>query len=97
MDSFALYILIGFLVLLAGLNAVATYIVCHTYFRVENRKRKQIIFIWAVPLLGALLAIFLNREDYFAQRQKDRVGNNPHITEAQAVTFGRAENHRAER
>jgi predicted anti-sigma-YlaC factor YlaD len=97
MDNLALYVLIGFLVMFTGLNAIVTYIVCKTHFVVENRKRNQLIFIWLVPIIGALLAIILNREDYFAQKQRDKVGNNPNITESQAVNYGRAANHRGGR
>ena len=45
MDNLALYMLIGFLIIIFSLNAVATFIVCKTYFVVENRKRNQLIFI----------------------------------------------------
>ena len=93
MDDFALYILIGFLAAIIGLNSIATFIVCKTHFVVEKRKRNQLLFVWIVPIIGSLLAIFLNREDYFKQKQRDKVGNNPNITESQAVTYGRAANH----
>ncbi len=97
MENLALYILIGFLAIVTGLNAIATYIVCKTHFVVENRKRNQLIFVWLAPVIGALLAIVLNREDYFAQRQQDKVGNNPNISESQAVSYGSAANHRGGR
>lgn len=97
MENLGLYILTGFLIIVICLNAIASYLVCKTHFIVENRKRNQLIFIWVLPLIGALLAIFINREDYFAQRQRDKVGNNPNITESQAVSFGRAANHRGGR
>ncbi len=97
MDDLGLYILIGFLFVVVGLNAIATYIICKTYFVVENRKRNQIIFVWLLPVVGALLAIIINREDYFEQKQRDKVGNNPNITESQAVHYGRAANHRGGR
>ena len=49
MGDLALYILIGFLVAIIGLNSIATFIVCKTHFVVENRKRNQLIFVWIVP------------------------------------------------
>ena len=84
------------LVVLGGLtlvlNLLATYITANTYFEVMNRKRNQILFIWLVPVLGACLAIFINREDFFISKHKDKVGNQPEITDRQAVSFGNAAN-----
>ncbi len=92
MENLVLYILVTFSLIAVGLNIAATYIVCHTYFEVRNRRRNQIVFIWLVPIIGSLLAIFINREDYFAQKHQKKVGNNPNITESQAIDYGLASN-----
>ena len=75
------------------MNIVATYIVCHTYFEVKNRKRNQIIFIWLVPILGSALAIYLNREDHFHKIRNNQIGNDPNITDSQASVMGVAADH----
>ena len=97
MENLALYVLVALVVLSVGLNIGATFIVCRTYFEVKNRRRNQIIFVWLVPIIGSLLAIFINREDYFAQKHQTQVGNNPNISESEAVTFGVASNHNADK
>lgn len=67
MDIFITYLaysLLGFLILL---NAVASYIVCKTYFEVKARKVYQLVFVWLIPFIGATLAIYLNRESWFEE------------------------------
>lgn len=69
-------------------NSIATYIVWNTHFEVKERRIYQTIFIWLVPIVGACMAIYINREDDFAKKQQTQVGNNPNITDSQATTFG---------
>lgn len=69
------------------LNSIATYIVWNTHFEVKQRRIYQTIFIWLVPIIGASMAIYINREDYFTKKQQAQVGNNPNITDSQATTF----------
>jgi len=97
MDNLALYLIIGLLALIIILNSVATYIVCHTYFEIKNRRLYQILLTWLVPFIGALLTIYINKEDYFAHKHQKQVDNNPNITESQAITYGSAANHRGGR
>lgn len=64
MANVGLYMVMVFALLTLGANAAATYIICRTYFEMKNRRRNQVIFVWLVPLIGALLAILINREEY---------------------------------
>jgi len=97
MENLALYLVIALAVLLIVLNSIATYIVCHTYFEVKERRRYQILFTWLVPFVGSLLTIFINKEDYFSQKHEKQVGNNPNITESQAIRYASAARHRGGR
>ena len=97
MENLALYLVIGFVALVIILNSIATYIVCHTYFEIRRRRQYQILFTWLVPVIGPLLTIFINREDYFAQKQAKQVGNNPNISESQAIHYASAARHRGGR
>jgi hypothetical protein len=96
-ENLALYILIALIGFALLLNIAATYIVFRTYFEVKNRRLYQMIFIWLLPILGSSLCIFINKEDYFAQKNQKQVGNNPGVSESQAVSFGAASNHRGGR
>ncbi|MCP3703631.1 MAG: hypothetical protein GY820_23495 [Gammaproteobacteria bacterium] len=97
MENLALYLVVTLAALLIILNSIATYIVCHTYFEVKERRQYQILFTWLVPFVGSLLTIFINKEDYFAQKHENQVGNNPNITESQAVHYASAARHRGGR
>ncbi len=97
MESLALYVLIALIGITLLLNIVATYIVCNTYFVIKSRKLYQLIFIWLVPILGSFLCIYINKEDYFAKKHQKQVGNNPNVTESQAISFGVASRHRGGR
>ena len=70
------------------LNCIATYIVWNTYFEVKERRKYQTLFIWLVPLIGSFMTIYINREDYFAEKNKLKIGNNPNITDSQAIGMG---------
>lgn len=78
-------------------NVIANYIVLHTYFEVKNRRLYQMLFIWLVPFIGAIFAIYTNREDYFEQKYKqknwEKIGNNPNISESQAIDFAITHDH----
>jgi Trk-type K+ transport system membrane component len=97
MENIAIYILAAFAVLIVVLNSIATYIVFHTYFEDKNRRLYQTFFIWLIPIVGALLAIYINKEDYFAQKYAKQVGNHPNISERQAITYASAAKHRGGR
>ena len=97
MENIALYLVITFAILLITLNLIATYIVCHTYFVVKSRRSYQILFTWLIPFIGGLLTIYINKEDYFTQKQAKQVGNNPNITESQAIHYASAARHRGGR
>ena len=87
MNNQTLFILGAGLIPLVILNLIATYVIFHTYFKVKSRRAYQIIFIWLVPLIGAMLAIYLNREDKFAPKSKRRIGNQTSNTNDQAIDF----------
>lgn len=87
MELVLIYLLV-ILGLMIMLNTVATYIVWNTYFEVKERRAYQTVFIWLAPLIGAFMTIYINREDYFTAKHKRQVGNNPNITDSQAVNMG---------
>lgn len=79
------------LALLAGslivFNCVGMYVVFQTYFEVKERRLYQVLFIWLVPFIGATLAIYINREDYFEDRRLKKIGNNSNITDSEAINM----------
>lgn len=87
MEMTLIYLLIILSVLFI-LNSIATCIVWNTHFEVKERRIYQTIFIWLVPIIGASMAIYINREDDFAKKQQPQVGNNSNITDSQAISFG---------
>ncbi len=97
MENLALYFVLALALLAVVLNSIATYIVCHTYFEVKERRQYQILFTWLVPFVGSLMTIYINKEDYFAQKQAQQVGNNPNITESQAIHYASSARHRGGR
>lgn len=97
MENVVMYILIATAVAVLILNVVASYIVFNTYFEVKKRRLYQTLFIWLLPFIGALMAIYLNREDCFEQKRQKQIGNNPNITNAAARSYYIAANHRGGR
>ncbi len=74
------------------LNIIATYVVVKTYFEVKNRRLYQIVLIWFVPFFGAWLAIYINREEYFARKRSKLTGRLTEISDSEAVTHAAAVN-----
>jgi len=77
MDETAFYILISIGSILLVLNLVATYIVFTTYFEVKQRKYYQLIFVWLIPFVGAVFAIYFNRKEPHLIKFKRKIGNEP--------------------
>ncbi|RYV01642.1 hypothetical protein SOPP22_14840 [Shewanella sp. OPT22] len=80
------YILLGIISLF---NLIATVVVFRTYFENKMRRVYQLLFIWLVPFFGAILAIYLNREDRFTKKTKRKVGNDTSISDTYAGPLGR--------
>lgn len=97
MENTALYILSAIFLAVLLLNVCASIIIFRTYFVVKNRRTYQIIFVWLVPIIGAAMAIYLNREEYFEKRHKSEVGNHPNISNSEAGDFAVAANQDANR
>ena len=89
MENSALYMIVGMAAFVVILNSIATYIVFHTYFKVKQRRLYQTLFIWLVPVVGGLFAIFFNREEYFAQKRERQVGNHPTVSDTYAASLAR--------
>jgi len=89
MENLALYLIAGISVFVVLLNSVATYIVFHTFFKVKQRRLYQALFIWLLPVVGALFAIFFNREEYFVQKKTRQVGNHPTIEDTYTASLAR--------
>lgn len=75
--SFITYILIfsPFFVL----NLCACYVIFTTCYEVKERRLYQLLFVWLLPLLGAITVIFINREDRLVKKPKRKVGNDTSI------------------
>ena len=86
MENDAIYFVVALVGLLLLLNIIATYVVFHTFFEVKERKLYQTLFIWCLPFFGGIIAIYLNREDYFEQKHKKQIGNQTSITDSDATT-----------
>lgn len=87
-EMVAFYIAISLAVVLLLLNIIATYIVSVTYFEIKQRRVYQLLFVWLFPLLGAILTIYLNREEWFKDKQQNKVGNHTNISDSEAVKHG---------
>ncbi len=76
-SSFIAYILIfsPFIIL----NIYACYVIFTTYYEVKERRLYQLVFVWLLPLLGAITVIFINREDRLVEKPKRKVGNDTSI------------------
>ena len=70
------------------LNIIATYIVFKTYFIVKERRYYQTIFIWLIPFIGSILAIYINRQEYFEQKHKTEKHTNISDNEAFNYAMG---------
>lgn len=93
MDGILIYTITILIVVPLLLNTIATFIVLNTYFIVKNRRLYQLLFIWLVPYIGASMAIYTNREDYFEQKRERQIGNGAAISNSEAVTQYIAGNH----
>ena len=74
------------------LDIIAIIIVSRTYFVVKERRMYQIILILLLPLFGAMLCIYLNREHWFPEK-KYTVGNNTSISRSQAIDHALGSDH----
>ncbi|MCK5262233.1 MAG: hypothetical protein KAJ92_01050 [Gammaproteobacteria bacterium] len=97
MENAVLYILIATAVVVLILNIAATYVVFNTYFEVKKRRLYQTLFVWLLPFVGALMAIYLNRQDYFEQKRQRQIGNHTGISNSDAISHAIAANHRGGR
>ena len=93
MESALLYIIIALTVVAVILNSIATYIVLNTYFEIKERKIYQLLFVWLIPFIGSILAIVINREDYFHEKHKRQIGNNSNISHSEAIDHAVAADH----
>ena len=75
----------GLLGLLLLLNIAATTVLLRAYFEVKARRYAQLILIWLIPLVGALLILYIHKEALF-KRAKAKVGNHPNISEREAIS-----------
>ena len=75
------------LALFTSLNTFASYLVGKTHFELKQRRFYQLLFIWFVPVIGALMVIYFHWEELFNQKSKPQVGNNPNISDSQAITM----------
>lgn len=85
-----MYIVASVVGCLVLLNIIASYVVLTTYFAVKSRRYYQITFVWFAPIIGAILAIYLNREDRFEVEHKRQIGNHSNISDSEAVNHAMA-------
>lgn len=93
MESALLYIVIALTVTAIILNSIATYIVINTYFEIKERKIYQLLFVWLIPFVGSIIAIVINREDYFHEKHKKQIGNNSNVSHSEAIDHAIAADH----
>lgn len=62
------------------LNFYACYVILTTDYEVKARKYFQLLFVWLLPILGAVTVININRESVSVPKPKSEVGNNTSIT-----------------
>ena len=87
MDATFLVVVGVFVSIFLLLNVLATHVVFNTYFEIKERRAYQTLFIWLVPIFGAVFAMYINREDYFEQKaRKKQIGNHTSITNSEATT-----------
>ena len=91
MDSLMLWFLVLLVLALVLLNAYATLILMRTHFEVKNRRKYQVVFVWLVPLVGALMVVYIDSESYIGGGYKHQVGNKSSISRWEAVKQGWAE------
>ena len=92
MENFIFVFLLVFSIGIILVNVYATLILMRTHFVVKNRRRNQIIFVWLVPIIGALIVIYIDSENYIGEGYKQQVGNNTSISRWEAVKHGWAAN-----
>jgi len=97
MDNLGLYIIITLAAIILILNIIATIIAAKTYFVVKARRYYQIALVWIIPIIGALLVIFINKEDYFHQKRERQVGNHPSIKQSDEARVYVAMHHKGGR
>jgi len=97
MENIVLYIILISFALIFMLNVIATIMVLSTYFIVKNRRYYQIAFVWLIPFIGAFMFIYFTYEEYFNPKRKDEIGNNPNITDSDAVSYASASNYNGSR
>ena len=69
------------------LNMTATLLVLRTFFLVTIRRYYQIAFIWLVPFLGSFMVFYFNYEEWFNKAPKDEIGNNPNVSNGDAIIY----------
>jgi len=74
MDEIAFYILISIGSVLFVFNVIASYIIFTAYFEVKQRKYYQLIFVWLIPFVGVVFAIYFNRNEPRIIKFKKKVG-----------------------
>ena len=97
MDDPGIIIVSIFIVVIILLNIVATFVAINTHFEIKVRRYYQIALIWALPFIGALMVIIINKEDYFHQKSKKQIGNNTSIKQSDEATVYVAMKHKGGR
>jgi len=93
MENEMFYVLLAIFVSLLILNGIATFVILNTYFKIKERRIYQILFVWLLPYIGGIFAIYINLEDYFHEKRLNKVGNNSNISDSDAVNMGSSVGH----
>ena len=70
------------------LSAYATAWLLRNDLYEESVLRNQLIMIWILPFVGAILSIAVGRSHLVDAPPKQTIGNNPNVSEEQAKDFG---------
>lgn len=84
MLSIKAIIVIAIIALLLVANLLATYMAIKSSFNDRAKKAFQTLFVWLVPILGAIFTILANKQlrDYKREKQ---TGNDTAITDNNAI------------
>lgn len=77
-------------VIALSLNVASTRRTASSELYSSSQKRNQLLLIWLVPFVGSILVLWVGRFNSEPVRREKEVGNDPAVTDQQAIDFGLA-------
>ncbi len=97
MENLGLYFIIVLVSIIVILNVVASYVLFNTQFDTKERRQFQLIFVWVIPVIGAMMVIYINKEDIIFEKRKKQIGNNTSISNKESISHGLGANDHGDR